>query len=236
MDSECHSMVIEYLMHNCFKNTAKALLKETNKLEQCNKSSGRASKIALQQQEYENQWTLLDARKSLIDAIEQGDIVLAFDLIKRHFPILAAQDLIPNGVPPPNNRAEIAELQDVLFQLKCQRFIEIIRTSSSTIDAIRYAQTHLRPTNSRSKEQVKEVTALIAYADPRQSQSSHLLSQQRREQLASRVNQILLAQCNLPVQTSIEKISRQYSLVEEELQKSNTATSPVRSHREKMAI
>lgn len=184
--------------------------------------------------------------------------MLAFDLIKRHFPVLAAQDLIPNGIPPPNNRAEVAEQQDILFQLKCQRFIEIIRTSSSTIDAIRYAQTHLKPTNSRSKEQVKEVTALIAYADPRQSQSSHLLGQQRREQLASQVNQILLgnililffkrvtlkpiisrsfiAQCNLPVQTSIEKISRQYSLVEEELQKNNTATSPARTHREKVAI
>lgn len=44
MDSECHSMVMEYLMHNCFKDTAKALLKETNKLEQCSKSSGKASK------------------------------------------------------------------------------------------------------------------------------------------------------------------------------------------------
>jgi hypothetical protein len=43
MDSECHSIVIEYLMHNCFKNTAKALMKETNKLEQCIKT-GRASK------------------------------------------------------------------------------------------------------------------------------------------------------------------------------------------------
>ncbi|KAG2214711.1 hypothetical protein INT46_000930 [Mucor plumbeus] len=126
----------------------------------------------------------------LIDAIEQGDIVLAFDLIKKHFPILAAQDLIPNGIPPPNNRVEVAELQDILFQLKCQRFIEIIRTSSSTIDAIRYAQTHLKPTNNKSKEQVKEVTALIAYADPRQSQSSHLLGQQRREQLASQPNVI----------------------------------------------
>lgn len=35
MDSECHSMVIEYLIHNCYKNTAKALLTETSKLENC---------------------------------------------------------------------------------------------------------------------------------------------------------------------------------------------------------
>ncbi|KAI8647615.1 CTLH/CRA C-terminal to lish motif domain-containing protein [Parasitella parasitica] len=235
MDSECHSIILEYLMHNCFKNTAKALLKEANKLEQCTKI-GRTGKLSPSHQEDESQWTFLDARKSLINAIEQGDIVLAFDLIKKHFPILAAQDLIPNGILPPNNRPEVAELQDILFQLKCQRFIEIIRTSSSTIEAIRYAQTHLKPINSRSTEQVKEVTALIAYADPHQSQSSHLLGQNRREELAKRVDQILLAQCNLPVQTSIEKITRQYSLVEQELQKSNTAASPVRNHREKVAI
>jgi hypothetical protein len=33
MDSECHSMVIEYLIHNCFKNTAKALISESSRLE-----------------------------------------------------------------------------------------------------------------------------------------------------------------------------------------------------------
>ena len=35
MDSECHAMVIEYLMHNCFKNTAKAFIDENTKLENC---------------------------------------------------------------------------------------------------------------------------------------------------------------------------------------------------------
>lgn len=45
----------------------------------------------------------------------------------------------------------------------------------------------------------------------------------------------MIAQCNLPVQTSIEKVARQYSLVEEELQKYNVV-SPARNYREKMAI
>lgn len=45
----------------------------------------------------------------------------------------------------------------------------------------------------------------------------------------------MIAQCNLPVQTSIEKVARQYSLVEEELHKCNAA-SPARNYREKIAI
>lgn len=172
----------------------------------------------------------------MIEAIEQGNIPIAFDLINQHFPALAAQDLVPNGVPPSND-TEATKLHMILFKLKCQRFIEIIRstTPASELEAIRYAQTYLKATNHALKEKVKEVTALIAYSDPYQSQSKHLLTQERREQLAMEVNHVLLAQCNLPTQTSIEKITRQYTLVEEELEKT-TVQLPECIHREKMAI
>lgn len=105
---------------------------------------------------------------------------------------MASLDNIPNSTPP--NDHEAIKLHAVLFKLKCQRFIEIIRstTPSSELEAIRYAQTHLKATSSELKEKVKEVTALIAYADPHQSQSKHLLTQERREQLAKEVNDVLL--------------------------------------------
>lgn len=32
MNAEHHSMIMEYLVHNCYKNTAKALINETTKL------------------------------------------------------------------------------------------------------------------------------------------------------------------------------------------------------------
>lgn len=167
----------------------------------------------------------------MTEAIEQGDIPEAFNLINKHFPVLAAQDNLQ-----PNGSAEATKLHMILFKLKCQRFIEIIK-SSSELEAIRYAQIHLKPTNNQLKEnQVKEVTALIAYVDPYQSQSKHLLTQERRQQLAKEVNHVLLAQCNLPIQTSIEKITRQYSLVEEELEKSNINSPTVITQREKLAI
>lgn len=82
----------------------------------------------------------------------------------------------------------------VLFKLKCQRFIEIIRsaTPTSSMEALRYAQTYLKPNHGIFKEKVNEVTALIAYADPHQSHSKHLLTQERRDQLAIEVNHVLL--------------------------------------------
>lgn len=234
MDSECHSMVIEYLIHNCFKNTAKALLTETSKLENCTsipQTTEKTKKGLLN--DYDAQWTLLDARKSLTNAIERGDIPEAFDLIKKYFPSFAAYDVVPNGIPPPND-PEAEALHMVLFKLKCQRFVEIIR-SSTAMEALRYAQTHLKAPQDALKEKVNEVTALIAYADPHQSRSKHLLSQERRDELAMEVNEVLLAQCNLPVQTSIEKVSRQYTVVTEELHKSNKGSLD-HTQREKMAM
>lgn len=40
----------------------------------------------------------------------------------------------------------------------------------------------------------------------------------------------------LPVQTSIEKISRQYAAVAEELKNNNNDSPPIKSYREKVAI
>lgn len=167
----------------------------------------------------------------MTEAIEGGDIPLAFDLINKHFPVLAAQDTLQ-----PNSSVEATKLHMILFKLKCQRFIEIIK-SSSELEAIRYAQVHLKPANNQWKEsQIKEVTALIAYVNPYQSQSKHLLTQERRQLLAKEVNHVLLALSNLPVQTSIERISRQYSLVEEELEQSIENSPTIMTQREKMAI
>ncbi|KAI8890146.1 hypothetical protein K501DRAFT_319858 [Backusella circina FSU 941] len=226
MEIDCHSIVIEYLIHNCYKNTAKAFLRDSNKLESCTSRLNKPIKKLAEPMEVDDdeQWVLLDARKALIQAIERGDIPEAFDLINKHFPSLAAQD----GA----NDQHTAQL--IMFKLHCQQFIEIIRLNSTDgLGAIRYAQKHLNPTTSVLKEKVKEVTSLIAYTNPEESHAKHLLSQERREQLAAEVNHVILAQCHLPVQTSIERMSRQYSIVDEELSKLNDQEF---AHREKVAM
>ena len=131
-------------------------------------------------------------------AIECGDIPQAFALMEQHFPVFAALDDMPNGHSPPKD-PQLAQLHMVLFKLKCQRFIEIIRSSTptSSMEALRYAQTYLKPNHGIFKDKVNEVTALIAYADPHQSHSKHLLAQERRDQLAVEVNHVLLGTVNI---------------------------------------
>ncbi|OBZ91283.1 Glucose-induced degradation protein 8 [Choanephora cucurbitarum] len=213
MDAECQSIVIEYLIHNCFKNTVNAFIKERRRLQLCSKPlliNGDLKKLP----------TKGSMDNGLVQAVRKGDITLAFELIQQYFPSLT-QDSIPSS-------------EHVLFKLKCQQFIEIIRSScpTSELEAIRYAQMHLKPIHSRDKELVKEVTALIAYTDPYKSQSKYLLTQERREQLASELNYTLLAYCDLPVETSIEKLTKQYSVVQQELEDCSSNCS----YREKLAI
>lgn len=97
---------------------------------------------------------------------------------------------------------------------------------------------------------VYEVSSLVAYEDPSKSGQAHLLSQDRRRQLADEVNCVvlgniynkiwlikniteicftfnffilicfffyILAYCNMPEYTSIERLQRQYEVVKQEL-------------------
>ncbi|KAG1472322.1 hypothetical protein G6F56_001602 [Rhizopus delemar] len=111
-----------------------------------------------------------------MDYIEQGRLEDAFEVIDQHFSFLFEQK----------------DSETVLFKLRCQHFIEIIR-SGLELDAICYAQKYLNPTQQDLKEQVRQVTALIAYKDPLQSQSRHLMLPERRLVLAKEVNSSLLS-------------------------------------------
>lgn len=140
----------------------------------------------------------------LYDAIERGDIPQAFDLIQKQFPGLIEGGIFSedyDGSTTNNNMTgidtddqdseETARTSRVLFKLRCQQFIEIVR-SATEVEAIRYAQQYLRPMHKEYHPMITEVASLIAYADPEQSNQAHLLSQDRRRQLADEVNCIVL--------------------------------------------
>ncbi|KAI9264280.1 CTLH/CRA C-terminal to lish motif domain-containing protein [Phascolomyces articulosus] len=220
-------LVTEYLIHNCYKNTAKTFLGEIKKLNACydipsssrtatpvngNGTNRRRSNTitdAMDIDDNENSvngndtytWALLDARKDLYDAILSGDIPRAFDVINQHFPTLAMHD--PQRVSQQQHNPDsmalenevqqqnVSHLQRILFKLRCQQFVEIIR-SSKEVDAIRFAQTHLRQQHKEFQELTNEVASLIAYPDPQNSKSGYLLSQERRLQLADEVNNVVL--------------------------------------------
>ena len=131
----------------------------------------------------------------LYDAILNGNIPQAFTLIHRHFPALAAydtQDPMKLEIEQQNNHSIDTDLQYIIFKLRCQQFIEIVRTSNE-MEAIQFAQTHLKPMHKDYHDLTKQVASLIAYPNPHNDAScSHLLSQERRRQLADEVNKVVL--------------------------------------------
>ncbi|KAG2222663.1 hypothetical protein INT45_013477 [Circinella minor] len=288
-------LVTEYLIHNCYKNTAKAFLGEIKKLNACNNipststtttttaaaavtntatttttsvngndsnnrrrsntttdamdiddnenvANGKRSLLHVRQRNDTYSWALLDARKELYDAILGGDIPRAFDVINQHFPTLAMHDpqqSRPESMTIGNDNQNVSQLQRILFKLRCQQFIEIIR-SSPEVEAIRFAQTHLRPQHKEFQELTNEVACLIAYPDPHNSNSSHLLSQERRLQLADELNTIVLSLSNLRNESSLERLYKQNNVVESELAKytngTTSATTTEKPDRERMTM
>ncbi|KAI9277879.1 CTLH/CRA C-terminal to lish motif domain-containing protein [Sporodiniella umbellata] len=200
MNIDCNSLVLDYLIHHCYGNTARALLGDIAKLEKTIYIHPQTKQSQILERDI--QWSLLEARKILIGHINQGRMESAFEVIDQHFSDLFKQE---GSVT-------------TLFKLRCQHFVEIIR-SGSELDAICYAQKHLNPARHDLKEQVREVTALIAYEDPQQSQSKHLMSYERRQLLAKEVNSIVLTLNDISPQPSIEKLYRQRSIVESLLER-----------------
>ncbi|KAF7730056.1 Ran-binding protein 9 [Apophysomyces ossiformis] len=147
-------------------------------------------------------WELLDARKELYQAILNGEIPRAFGLLDHHFPSISRC---------PSHKT--------MFKLRCQEFIEIVR-SCSIIQAIEFAQRHIKPMHSLYPEETIEVSSLIAYPDPFHSCSRYLLSQDRRQHLADEVNRVILEWCHFATESALERVSKQDVLVRNEWENS----------------
>ncbi|ORE22295.1 hypothetical protein BCV71DRAFT_172055 [Rhizopus microsporus] len=197
MNLDCNLLILDYLVHHCYGKTAKAFIENIKALDQFAYLPSQTKHCKL------NEYSIIYLiNASIKDSIEQGEIHRALKVIEDHFPALLEHD----------------ELQHISFRLRCQHFIEIIR-SGSEMEAILYAQKYLKPVRHEFKEQVREVTSLIAYSDPFQSQSKHLMSQQRRDRLAHEVNCAILDLHCLSDESTIEKVQRQYAVVTDELER-----------------
>ncbi|ORX58847.1 hypothetical protein DM01DRAFT_1381498 [Hesseltinella vesiculosa] len=217
VDNQCCDIILEYLIHSCYKDTARAFVQESKKLHSYCADPPAQGHLVLGHST-DTAWLMVDARK--------GDIPKAFDLIQKRFP----------GLLEDPGRLDNARASKVMFKLRCQQFIEIIR-SSNEVEAIQYARQHLKymSKDKEYQEMVTEVASLIAYDEPQHSNQAHLLSQDRRRQLADEVNGIVLAYCHLPEQTSVERIQRQFQVVNYELETLDSADDK-QSSREKLSM
>ncbi|CAO3692373.1 unnamed protein product [Umbelopsis ramanniana] len=157
----------------------------------------------------QDRWSQLDARKDLYYAIQKGEIPKAFDLLNEHFSVLTSSADATN--------------RKVQFRLNCQRFIEIVRLGE-TLEALKFAQTTLRALSNDLKingtpeeiETLSTVSSLIAYQNPEQSPIAKYLDQSYRDETADIVNNAVLELVDLPVETRLEKIVKQMTVVRSE--------------------
>ncbi|OBZ87016.1 hypothetical protein A0J61_04938, partial [Choanephora cucurbitarum] len=243
LEEDCQAIVIEYLLHNCYQQSAKAFLKDIQCLNDCRHNNSPKDKRRDYLSEKNIEWNEIEIRKgsffffkkkasrelnisllAIIHAIQQGDIAKAFSFMETHFP-----DLITayNNYTP--NDAQAHLLHSTLYKLRCQQFIETLRTSGD-IKAVQFAQKYIRPWRKMYPDITNNVLILIAYHDLENENTRELLSQERRDKMAEQVNKIILASRQFSSSTSLEKIWRQKGLVEEQLTAEKAKESQKKFH------
>ncbi|CEP17849.1 hypothetical protein [Parasitella parasitica] len=153
-----------------------------------------------------------DRRKK--SAIKHGDINTAFALIEKHFPnILRTYNTINRMETSVNDKSKLPKSHSTIYKLRCQQFVETLRTQGA-IEAIQFAKIHFHSCRKLYPDLTNDTTLLIAYTDI----ASHDRSgQHHREKIADEVNEMILESQHFSPQTSLEKLWRQKTAIQVEL-------------------
>jgi len=140
-------------------------------------------------------------RKKIIHLVLEGKIGDAIDLTEKLFPSLFTRN------------------PDVIFRLKCQIFIELIRSRKPT-EALLYAQEELSVFGLKDLkflEQLQDLIPLLAYDNPETSPIGNLLGFEHKEESANLLNSAILDSLHLPTKPALEWMMRQLAIVQEML-------------------
>ncbi|KAI8826058.1 CTLH/CRA C-terminal to lish motif domain-containing protein [Fimicolochytrium jonesii] len=146
----------------------------------------------------------LPDRQAVYRLIADGNIAEAIQYCQMAFP-----DVLIGGS---------VDKTEVEFELQCQRFIELVRTSA--VEAMAFAQEELGKfdlTRPDYAAKVNDIVALIAYPDPLKSPLAKYLAETRRIDVATLVNSYILASHGYSPTTAIETLARQATVVREML-------------------
>ncbi|GAN06815.1 hypothetical protein MAM1_0136d06305 [Mucor ambiguus] len=234
LNTDCKDIIMEYLLHYCYKDTAKALLDEIQHLDECSKAiklkvhnavgdqaisarndHDKRHTIDMSMLDKSNiEWNHIDARKDIHNAIREGDIGRAFTLIEKHFPnLIRAYNTINRMEAALQDSSALPKSHCTIYKLRCQQFVETLR-SSGPIEAIQFAKFYFRPCSKLYKELTDDATSLIAYTD---LESHDRASQRHRDKIADEVNQMVLESQHFSPQTALEKLWRQKTAIQVEL-------------------
>ncbi|KAI9203815.1 CTLH/CRA C-terminal to lish motif domain-containing protein [Polychytrium aggregatum] len=194
-------MIHEYLLHHCYADTAVAF------------SQSSASLSASPSLKAEPADRSLLWRKRLFSLVLEGNVREAIQICTTAPLCVLDTSVYPSALP-------------VLFDLKCQEFIELTKTSAEA--ALTFAHAELGQFSTLDSSYVailQDIVSLIAYADPQSSPMAEYLSQERRERVAEKLNSHILMCENLSPTTGIEQIVKHITVLHDQLHAETTKDS-----------
>lgn len=180
------SLVMEYLLQNCYRRTAEAFAKaiggdEIRKMPRLMEDLMLRREILLKM-----------SSGQILDAVETADKFLAkFWTATERTPRVV--DMFPS----------------LYFELGCQHFVELVR-KTAVDEALWFAQQTLAPLSRENKEHMavlQDLTVLLAYSEPERSPVGSLLALERRERLSKALNARLFGVCHPRAKTAHLNIS-----------------------------
>ena len=207
-----YNLILSYLIHCGYKNTATAFLKETQNNE------------AQDQNKLENSFKNAQNRRSIIEAIKNGKMQELSESLKRIFPSFLMENI------------------SIAFKLECLNFIELIRKYESHVDnecdgsikevvhkednlLLEILENGKRLTEqfppeiiSSNSNLLQDTLALLAYSSPSTSPVSYLLQKSFKSTLADEIDLALLKHEGKSPISPLHQILKQSQVVMDELQ------------------
>lgn len=164
--SEMNYLVLDYMIHEGFKEAAEKFKEEAGiKLDEEKNSADSITKHETAQ--------MMDKRIEIKHFIEEGDVLKAQFLINLHYP-----EFLDNH-------------KKLYSKLQQQHLIELIRQQKIN-EVLSYVHDQLSVEELRDLSEIERTLALLAYENPDRSPYSDLLQHSHRLQLASEINDQIL--------------------------------------------
>lgn len=230
-----HSLILSYLVHNCYENTARALIEASPycqnfselKVDSPIRKNGamcECEKRDLSEKRMDSfgEVGLMSKRRTLMQYVREGCILPALEL---------SNELLNFG----SQRTTLRSCHPELYaDMLCQHFTELIRNEDN-LSALMFARTTIAPLCreiDKGFSQLRQYVPLIAYKQPELSPHLDLLQNECRESLADRLNGSILATlcgrsgpfCH---QSPLEYLLRQLCLVMSKLKRQSYSVSIV---------
>ncbi|KAF8406485.1 hypothetical protein HHK36_008574 [Tetracentron sinense] len=208
-DNDIRNIVLSYLVHNCFKETAESFIACTGMKQPADYPVDMEKR---KRRAKEQNMGVFEVTPS---SIQRCGECISFLLCSAIFHF-ALEGNVLKAIELTDQLAHdlLEENKDLHFDLLSLHFVELVCSRKCT-EALEFAQTKLTPFGKVQKyvEKLEDFMALLAYEEPEKSPMFHLLGLEYRQHVADSLNRAILAHANLPSNSAMERLVQQTTVV-----------------------